>query len=61
MSVKLFESALGIAAPWFVAGTDFNAAGRMLTIQIDFVAGSRFPVAGVEGKHPAHETVTKRL
>lgn len=61
MSEKLFESALGITAPWFVTGADFNVAARMLTIQIDFVAGTRFPVAGVEGKHPAHDTVTKQL
>lgn len=61
MSEKLFESALGIGAPWFVAGVDFDAQSRMLTIQVDFVAGSRFSVTGVEGEHPAHDTLTKRL
>jgi transposase len=61
MSEKLFEMALGIASPWFVAGTDFDVESRTLTIQIDFVAGSRFSVAGVAGKHPVHDTLTKRL
>jgi hypothetical protein len=27
---------------------------------VDFVAGSRFAVPGVEGEHPVHDTVTKR-
>jgi len=61
VSEKLFESALGITAPWFVAGVDFDVENRLLTIQVDFVAGSRFSVVGVEGKHPAHDTLTKRL
>lgn len=60
MSAKLFEAALGIAEPWFIQGVDFDAGQRTLTIGVDFVAGSRFPVPGVEGSHPAHDTVTKR-
>ncbi len=61
MTEKLFETALGIAAPWFVAGVDLNAAARMLTIRIDFAPGSRFAVPGAAGGHPVHDTVTKRL
>lgn len=60
MSAKLFEAALGIAEPWFIQGVDFDAGKKTLTIGVDFVAGSRFAVPGVEGGHPAHDTVTKR-
>ena len=60
MSTKLFEAALGITSPWYINGVDFDAAQKTLTISIDFVAGSRFAVPGVEGAHPAHDTVTKR-
>ena len=60
MSAKLFEAALGIADPWFIQDVDFDAGKKMLTIGVDFVAGSRFAVPGIEGLHPAHDTVTKR-
>jgi len=61
MSAKLFEAALGIAEPWYIQGVDFDTAKKTLTIGVDFVAGSRFAVPGIEGVHPAHDTVTKRL
>lgn len=60
MSTKLFETALGIVEPWFVQGVHFDAAKKTLTIAVDFVAGSRFAVPGIEGTHPAHDTVAKR-
>lgn len=60
MSTKLFETALGIVEPWFVQGVQFDAAKKTLTIAVDFVAGSRFAVPGIEGTHPAHDTVAKR-
>ncbi len=60
MSTKLFEAALGIASPWYINGLDFDAEKKTLDIGVDFVAGSRFVLAGVEGSHPAHDTVTKR-
>jgi len=60
MSEKLFETALGIGAPWFVAETDFNAQARTLTIRVDFTAGTRFAVSGLAGEHPVHDTVSKR-
>jgi transposase len=60
MSEKLFETALGIGSPWFVAGTEFNAPARTLTIRVDFAPGSRFAVPGGDGKHPVHDTVAKR-
>jgi transposase len=61
MQNQLFEAALGISKPWYVRGVDFDAARKMLTIGIDFVAGTRFPAPGVEGAHPVHDTQTKRL
>jgi transposase len=60
MSEKLFETALGIGAPWFVAEADFNAQARTLTIRVDFTAGTRFAVSGLAGEHPVHDTVSKR-
>lgn len=60
MTEKLFESALGITLPWYVARVEFNAAARTLTIGVDFRAGSRFRIAGAEGEHPVHDTVPKR-
>jgi transposase len=60
MTQQLFEAALGVSSPWYVVGTDFEAAARTLTIRVDFTAGSRFAVDGAQGQHPAHDTVTKR-
>jgi transposase len=60
MTEKLFETALGIGAPWFVTGADFNAPTRTLTIRVDFAPGSRFAVPGADGEHPVHDTVSKR-
>lgn len=60
MSEKLFETALGIGSPWYVADADFNGQVRTLTIRVDFAAGSRFAVPGVAGEHPVHDTVPKR-
>uniref|UniRef100_UPI003FA4128C ISL3 family transposase n=1 Tax=Cupriavidus necator TaxID=106590 RepID=UPI003FA4128C len=60
MHSKLFEAALGVSDPWFVREVDFNAQTKTLTIQIDFVAGSRFSHPEVTGGHPVHDTVTKR-
>jgi len=60
MTEKLFEAALGISAPWYVAGADFDAQARTLTIRVDFAKGSRFAVADTAGEHPVHDTVSKR-
>src|ERR1700686_158642 len=61
MTNQLFESALGITAPWYVRSVDFDAAQRQLNIAVDFVAGSRFGYPGVAGEHPVHDTQIKRL
>lgn len=60
MTAKLFEAALGIAPPWTVASVDFDESAKTLTVLIDFKPGSRFCVAGHDGLHPVHDTVTKR-
>ena len=60
MTAKLFEAALGIASPWYINGVEFDAAKMTLSIAVDFIGGSRFAVPGVDGAHPAHDTVTKR-
>ncbi|NCS66040.1 MAG: ISL3 family transposase [Hydrogenophilales bacterium CG03_land_8_20_14_0_80_62_28] len=60
MTAKLFEAALGITPPWYINGVEFDVAKKTLSIAVDFIAGSRFAVPGVEGSHPAHDTVPKR-
>ena len=59
MTAEVFAAALGIESPWSVAQVDFDQARKLLTIQIDFKPGSRFAVAGIDGAHPVHDTVTK--
>lgn len=60
MHNRLFETALGIAEPWFVQGVDFDAANKTLRIVIDFTAGSRFAHPQAAGLHPVHDTQVKR-
>jgi transposase len=60
MTNKLFETALGIATPWYVQGVDFDVEQKQLTIQVDFEIGSRFAFPGEAGEHPVHDTITKR-
>ena len=55
----IFESALGISNPGFIAGMNFEASPRKLNIRVDFEVGSRFAVPGQAGEHPVHDTVTK--
>ena len=59
MTAKLFESALGIAAPWSVGTVEFDEAAKVLTVLIDFKPGSRFAISGHEGEHPVYDTVAK--
>jgi hypothetical protein len=56
---KIFETALGISSPWFIAGMNFEPQQRKLSIRVDFEVGSRFAVPGQAGEHPVHDTVTK--
>lgn len=59
MHDKLFETALGIKAPWFVKTVEFDEAARVLTVLIDCAHGSRFAAAREASEHPVHDTVTK--
>src|SRR3954451_23347127 len=59
MHDRLFETALGIGTPWFVKSVEFDETAKRLTVGVDFAPGTRFGVAGQEGKHPVHDTVTK--
>ena len=36
----LFQLALGITSPWFVASSEFDAANKRLDIALDFKRGS---------------------
>jgi transposase len=58
---QLFETALGIKAPWFVQAVNFDASQRRLTIVIDFPRGTRFSHPMVPGEHPVHDTQIKQL
>jgi transposase len=59
MTAKVFEVALGIAAPWSVTAVEFDESAKVLTVRVDFQHGSRFAVSGHEGLHPVHDTVSK--
>ena len=60
MTAKLFEAALGITSPWYIRGVDFDVVKKSLTLNVDFVAGSRFGVPEVDGAYPAYDTLAKR-
>lgn len=56
----LFQLALGITSPWFVASSQFDAQKRRLDIKLDFKPGSRFgcPECKAAGC-PVHDTQEK--
>ena len=56
----LFQLALGIASPWFVASSAFDAGNKRLDIKLDFTVGHRFacPDCKADGC-PVHDTVEK--
>jgi transposase len=56
---KIFEAALNITAPWYIAGINFEPDHKKLRIRVDFEVGSHFAVSGQSGEHPVHDTVTK--
>lgn len=59
MTAELFAAALGVESPWSVTKVDFDQPRKLLTILIDFKAGSRFAVPGAENSHPVHDTTMK--
>ena len=40
--IDLFQAALGLATPWFVSSSAFDAESKQLEISLDFPAGGRF-------------------
>lgn len=57
---QLFQLALGINSPWFVASSDFDAEKKRLDIEIDFKAGGRFPCPQCKAADcPVHDTARK--
>ena len=59
MTARLFEVALGIAAPWSVSSVEFDETAKVLTVLVDFKPGTRFAILEHEGMHPVHDTVSK--
>jgi transposase len=53
---ELLQSALGLAPPWRVVRSEFDAARRRLDIHLDFAAGSRFACASCGAACPAYDT-----
>jgi transposase len=53
---ELLQSALGLAPPWRVVRSEFDAARRRLDIYLDFAAGSRFACASCGAACPAYDT-----
>ncbi len=55
--VNLFQTALGLASPWYVDRTEFDAEARRIDPCVDVRLGGRFtgPECG-KGVCPAHDT-----
>lgn len=47
-------------APWSAGGVRFDEAAKVLTVVIDYAAGSRFAVQGAAGEHPVYDSPSKR-
>lgn len=60
VSEKIFEAALGVQSPWYIAGMQFDQQRRLLSIRVDFEVGTHFALPGIAGEHPVHDTVSKR-
>ena len=58
----LFSAAVQLRPEWKVTECRLDREGRRLTLELDFVPGSRFPVpgAGHQLLWPVHDTVEKR-
>jgi transposase len=56
----LFQAALGLAEPWQVTRTEFDAKARRLDLYLDFPKGARFACPeGDEAACPVHDTEPK--
>ncbi len=60
-TAKLFGMALGLKEPWYVRDVSFDEKAKVLTLNVDFTKGSRFPHPDAEGLHPVYGTETKTL
>lgn len=56
---RLFETALGITAPWHIERIEFDKKQKQLDIHISFQRGATFPSASEEGQYKAHDTKSK--
>ncbi|HEY6008594.1 MAG TPA: transposase family protein, partial [Geobacteraceae bacterium] len=56
----LFQAALGLAKPWQVTRTEFDATARRLDLYLDFPKGARFPCPeDDQSACPVHDTEPK--
>ncbi len=55
----LFETALGITAPWQIERIGFDPELKQLDIHISFQRGATFPSAAGDGQYKAHDTKSK--
>lgn len=53
---ELFQAALGLAAPWQVVRSEFDAGKRRLDLYLDFAKGSRFACPSCGAAGPAYDT-----
>src|SRR6218665_2758820 len=60
MTAKLFEAALGIAAPWSGSSVEFDEKLKAVTLRIDFKAGGKLEVSRLAGAHGVQDSPTKR-
>ena len=58
MTAEPFEVALGIAEPWSLSSVECDEAAKVSTVPVAFKPGRHFAIAGHEGAHPVHDTVT---
>ena len=55
----LFETALGIVAPWHIERIEFDPKIKQLDIHISFQRGATFPSAKCGGEYKAYDTKDK--
>jgi transposase len=55
----LFTLALGLQAPWKVAGLTFDQTASRLDLRVDFAAGSTFPCPECQAASKVHDTAEK--
>lgn len=56
----IFETALGITRPWYIAAMTLEQGSRLLRIRVDFEVGTRFAVPDETGEYPVDDIVPMR-